>query len=416
MSKPNPNRVCRFVSLPAAIVLSILIVTPSSAASADGFVHTQGTRLVDGQGKPLMLRGTNLGNWLVQEGYMFKLEHGPQSSREIESLTNELIGPDAAAKFWNEYRDRYITRDDIQFIKQAGFNSIRVPFHYKFFLADDAEGFRLLDRVIAWSQEAGLYVILDMHCAPGGQTGTNIDDSWGYPWIYDSPEEQQLAVEIWKRIARHYRGSKTVLGYDLLNEPIPPYPELKKYNPALEPLYRKIVAGVREVDPNHVVILGGAQWDSNFDVFGAPFDSNVMYNLHKYWIPPVKDSIQPYLDFRQRYKVPLWMSESGENTDEWIAQFVQVLNDNQVGWAFWPYKKMDSTSSPVSFDRPAHWDEIIEFAQLPSGTGEAEHRIAKRPPQDHTQAAFAELLEKIELRNCRRNSGYLKALGMITPQ
>ena len=95
-----------------------------------------------------MLRGTNLGNWLVQEGYMFKLEHGPQSSREIESLTNELIGPDAAAKFWNEYRDRYITRDDIQFIKQAGFNSIRVPFHYKFFLADDAEGFRLLDRVL----------------------------------------------------------------------------------------------------------------------------------------------------------------------------------------------------------------------------------------------------------------------------
>ena len=397
----------------AAFLMFLLL--PNILIAQSGFVHTQGGQLVDGQGHVLMLRGTNLGNWLVREGYMFHFDDGPQSTREIEALTNELLGPDAARKFWHDYMDRYVSRDDIQFIKQAGFNSIRIPLHYKYFLPGDDEGFALLDRVIGWSREAGLYVILDMHCAPGGQTGTNIDDSWGYPWIYDDPQAQQLTVDIWKRIAAHYRDSTTVLGYDLLNEPIPHYPQLQVYNKQLEPLYRKIVAGVREVDPNHVVILGGAQWDTNFAVFGPPFDKNVMYNLHKYWMPPVKDAVQPYIDFRERYHVPLWMSESGENTDTWVAQFVQVLEQNQIGWAFWPYKKMDATSSPVSFNRPIYWDEIVAFAKLPGGTGQAEKRIAQRPPQAHMTAAFADLLDKIELRNCRTNDGYLKALGMSPP-
>ncbi len=393
----------------------MFLLLPQILVAQSGFVHTQGNQLVDGQGRVLMLRGTNLGNWLVREGYMFHFDDGPQSTREIEALTNELLGPTAAQKFWRDYMDSYVTRDDIQFIKRAGFNSIRIPFHYKYFLPGDDEGFALLDRVIGWSREAGLYVILDMHCAPGGQTGTNIDDSWGYPWIYDDPEAQQLTVDIWKRIAAHYRDSTTVLGYDLLNEPIPQYPQLQGYNKDLDPLYRKIVAGVREVDRNHVVILGGAQWDTNFAVFGPPFDKNVMYNLHKYWMKPVKEEIQPYLDFRDRYHVPIWMSESGENTDAWVAQFVQLLEQNQVGWAFWPYKKMDATSSPVSFSRPIYWDEIVTFAKLPGGTGEAEKRIAKRPPQEHITAAFADLLDKVQLRNCRTNEGYLKALGMASP-
>src|SRR5271170_3485503 len=171
----------------------MLLVLPQILIAQSGFVHAQGGQLVDGHGQVLMLRGTNLGNWLVREGYMFHFDDGPQSTREIEALTNELLGPDAARKFWRDYMDRYVTRDDIQFIKQAGFNSIRIPFHYKYFLAGDDEGFALLDRVIGWSREAGLYVILDMHCAPGGQTGTNIDDSWGYPSIYGSASPHTIA-------------------------------------------------------------------------------------------------------------------------------------------------------------------------------------------------------------------------------
>jgi len=394
-------------------IVTLALTIPAHGADR-GFVRTSGPLLVDGQGHTLNLRGTSLGNWMVPEGYMFRLEKGPQSGREIDALVSELIGPVAATQFWHDYREHSITHADIQFLHSVGFNSLRIPIDYRFFTPSNDEGFTLLDRAIGWAQEAGLYIVIDMHAAPCGQTGTNIDNSWGYPWLFESPECQQQTIDIWKRIASHYRDSKTVLGYDLLNEPIPHFPQLQIYNARLEPLYRRIVAGIREVDPHHVVILGGAQWDTNFNVFGPPFDSNVMYTFHKYWMAPEQAAIQPYLDFRERYHVPIWLGESGENTDDWVSQFRQLLEKNQVGWAFWPYKKMEATSAPVTFKRPRYWDEIVAFAQNRAGTGDAEKQIARRPPMDHIHAAFDDLLENIRFENCRQNAGYLKALG-LTP-
>jgi endoglucanase len=394
------------------LVFLLFLALVCGAQAESRFVHAQGKFLVDPAGHKLLLRGTNLGNWLVQEGYMFRLEKGPQSAREIEAMVNELIGPTDADKFWHQYRDLYITRKDIDFIAKQGFNTIRIPFHYRFFVPGNDEGFALVDRVAGWAKEDGLYVILDMHCAPGGQTGANIDDSWGYPWLYEDEASQRQAMDIWKRIAEHYRNNPTVLGYDLLNEPIPTYPKLQQYNSKLEPIYKKLVSAVRSVDPNHVVILGGAQWDTNFSVFGPPFDKNMMYTFHKYWMPPVQDAVKPYVEFRDKYNVPIWMGESGENTDEWISQFRKVLDDDEISWTFWPYKKMEATSSPVTFARPEHWDEIVAYAARHAGMGDTEKSIAVRPSLEDSRAAFQDLLVKIRFENAQPNEGYLKALGV----
>ena len=62
-----------------------------------------------------------------------------------------------------------------------------------------------------------------MHDAPGGQTGDNIDDSYAYPWLMENAENQKQFIEIWTRIAKKYANNTTVLGYDLLNEPIAHY-------------------------------------------------------------------------------------------------------------------------------------------------------------------------------------------------
>lgn len=386
----------------------------SSLHAQSGYVRTDGKYLVTPGGETLLLRGINLGNWLVPEGYMFGFEGGPAAAHEIEAFFNELIGPVAAETFWREYRDQYITRRDIEFLRKAGFNSVRVPIHYKLFVAGGS-GFELLDRLLGWCRAAGMHVIIDLHCAPGGQTGSNIDDSWGYPWLYESPQDQQLTIDLWKRIASHYRDDPTLLGYDLLNEPIPHYPRLQKYNSQLEPLYRRIASAVREADPNHVLILGGAQWDSNFKVFGPPFDRNVVYTFHKYWTDPTQDVIQQYLDFRDRYHVPIWMSESGENSDEWIEKFVHTLEKNEVGWCFWPYKKMKQASCVAAIEKPVHWDEITAYAKMPGNTGDSEKRIAARPSLENSREALQDLLQKIRFEKCRINTGYLKALGLTIP-
>jgi endoglucanase len=404
-----------------ALSVSVSYGAPAPSAApgaAHGFVHTRGEELVDGNGRPLLLRGINLGNWFEVEGYMFDFENGPQAPHEIEDLTSELLGPAKAADFWREWRENYITEADMDRIKKDGFNSVRVPLHWKFFDSDDAEGFRLIDRLLGWAQKDGIYVILDLHCAPGGQTGENIDDGTGYPWLYSSAEAQEHTVAVWRRIAKRYANNPTVLGYDLLNELLASFPKLKQFYPDLEPVYRKIATGIRGVDKNHVLILGGAQWDTDFSVYSGPFDDpNMMYTVHKYWTKTTDVSvIQPYLDLRSKYHVPIWLGESGENTDDWIRGFRETLDANRVGWAFWTYKRQDTTRSVVTFDRPVHWDEIVAFAKLPRDTANAEKRLAARPPQADIDAAFADLLTKIRFANERENPGYLQALGLTQAQ
>jgi endoglucanase len=410
-------------------VLAIWTAAPWSSLKAQpgqtGFVHTQGSELVDGAGHPLMLRGTNLGNWLEPEGYMFHFgDNGPTSPREIEDYFDELIGPQQAKTFWQQYRDVYITKADIDLLQSTGMNSVRVPIHYKFFTAGNDEGLRLLDRAVAWAKADGLYVVIDMHMAPGGQTGTNIDDSYGYPWLYDSPADQQELIAIWKRIADHYHDEPTVLGYDLLNEPIPHFPQLQKYNSQLEPLYKRIAAAIREVDTRHVLILGGAQWDTNFSVFGPPFDSNVIYQLHLYefntpWNPATaaetERKLGKYVAFRDKYHVPIWLGESGENDDDWVKNFRLLLEKDNIGWCFWPYKKMDATSSIVSIARPDHWDEIVKYSSERQGVGNSEKQLGLRPSPEIAAAALNQLLENVKLAKCRVNTGYVEALGLTVP-
>jgi aryl-phospho-beta-D-glucosidase BglC (GH1 family) len=393
------------------LLLPLVLLALMSAGSAQ-FAHTDHKQIVDDAGKAILLRGIGLGNWLVPEGYMWLFKGGPQSPGEIRALLLELLGPEGSTAFWKKYRENYITREDIALLHRAGFNTIRVPLHYSFFETDDAEGFELLDRLIDWSRAEGLYVVLDLHAAPGGQTGTNIDDSPGYPWLFQSPQEQEHLIAIWRRLATHYGNEPVVLGYDLLNEPIPPFPKLKPLNSSLEPLYKKLSAEIRKIDAHHILFLGGAQWDGDFSIFGKPFDANVAYTFHKYWTAPDQSVIQQYIDFRERYDVPIWLGESGENTDEWIAQFVKVLETNNIGWAFWPYKKMGKSSAVVNIIPPADWEKIVEFAKLPRGTAHAEERLNARPEQETITRAFDQLLDNIRLQRCRVNDGYLKALGM----
>jgi endoglucanase len=398
----------------------ILLLTLAASASSYGqarFVTTRGQELIDKNGKPLLLKGINLGNWLLPEGYMFKFKTA-NSPRLIQTVINELVGEDEGRRFWKAYQQNYITREDIRFIKRSGFNSVRVPFSYRLFVTEampaklEGEGYRLLDDVVAWCRQENLYVILDMHAAPGGQTGDNIDDSWGYPFLFESAESQDLIVNIWRKLAARYRNEPTVIGFDLLNEPIAHYFDAAKLNPKLEPLYRRIVAAIRTVNRNHVIFLGGAQWNTNFKVFGPPFDSKLVYTFHKYWMDVNQEAIQEYVDFRDKNNVPVWMGESGENTDEWIGSFRTLLERNNIGWCFWPYKKLDATSCIASINPPEDWDAIVDFANGPRSTFEEVRK--HRPAKEIAQRALSNYLERIKFANCRVNPGYLKALGVAT--
>ena len=386
-------------------------------AAPEDFVRIEGCDLIRPDGRKLFIRGTNLGNWLNPEGYMFGFGR-TNSARHIDEMFRQIAGPDFADAFWQQFKDNYITRADIEFIASTGANTVRLPFHYKLFTDEDymgltsaQDGFARIDSAVRWCRDCGLYLILDMHDVPGGQTGDNIDDSYGYPWVFESGPSRRLFCDIWRKIAAYYRDEPVILGYELMNEPIAPYFEnMARLNAALEPLYKEAVAAIREVDPNHLVLLGGAQWNGNFEPFADwTFDDKIFYTCHRYGGEPTPEAIASIIAFRDRTGLPMYMGEIGHNTDEWQAAFCRTLVENNIGYTFWPYKKLGA-SSFVGFSAPEGWDAVVAFAEAPRGSY-AEIRAA-RPDQQKAREALTAFVESCKFENCTPRKGYIRSLGL----
>ncbi len=388
--------------------------------STDRFIQVDGPNLIKPDGEKFFIQGINLGNWLNPEGYMFLFGAEASSYRLINEAFCEIVGPDFTKQFWKEFKTNYISEEDIKYIKQTGMNSIRIPFHYKLFTNEDymgldtsQDGFEFIDQVVEWCRQQNLYVILDMHDAPGGQTGDNIDDSYGYPWLMEDEASKAEFCTIWKDIAAHYANDTIILGYDLLNEPIAHY-FMKDYahlNDSLEPLYKRCVETIRTVDKNHIILLGGAQWNGNFSMFkDSKFDNKLMYTCHRYWCDTLQTNILDFVQFRDSVNLPMYMGETGENTNEWIAGWTRLLERNNIGWHYWPYKKMVPNSCMMTIPTPENWDLIVEY------TKQDRSSFAKireqRPAQNVVKKAMLDLLKNMKFANCIKNEGYIMALGM----
>ncbi|MEV4639891.1 cellulase family glycosylhydrolase [Actinoplanes sp. NPDC049548] len=365
-----------------------------------GHIRTRGAEIVDASGRPLLLRGVGLGNWLLPEGYMWRFGDGLASPRQIEARIARLIGADAAADFWKRFRDVFVAEDDIARIAALGFDHVRLPINSRVVITDDgellAEGFALIDKLIDWCARHGLWVLLDLHGAPGGQTGTNIDDSpHGKPELFMEERYRRLTVRLWREIARRYRGNPTVLGYDLLNEPLPEQWQ-HVYPRELIELYTELTAAIREVDPDHLIMYEGPQWATDVSVFTEVLDPNSVLQFHRYWCAPERASIDDYLRARDRLGVPIYMGEGGENTPEWIYTATRLYEQHGIGWNFWPWKKLGTRTSPVSARVPDGWERIAD-------------------PADDVDAATAQrlldtMLDNVALDRCEVRDDVLNAL------
>ncbi len=404
------------VLLALAQACAYAVAADLSHEQANGFVAARGPDLLGPDGVPLHLRGISLANWLLPEGYMFGFDTAT-SPRQIRQVFSELLGEEATNTFWSQWREQFISADDVSDLKRMGVNLIRVPFDYRDFTPEEYpdvwvdRGFRYIDHVVDWSARNGLFVLLDMHAAPCGQTGSNIDNSYGDHHLYDDQRCVERMSRIWRRIAEHYANSAAVIGYELLNEPAP-FVEGKKLNvTSLNEIYEKVSAAIREVDTNHALFLQGANWGSAFKNFErASHIRGAIYVFHYYWSKPVEKGIRKFLDVRDRLKVPVVMGESGENTDRWIGKFRRLLERHRIGWLFWPYKKMNSSSSIRTYRAPRYWNEIVAYQRLMNAPPSKRHRL--RPKRQHVLSALNELLESVKLQNSRVNAGFVSALGL----
>lgn len=333
----------------------------------------------------------------------------------------QLAGPDFAREFWQKFKDTYITAEDIAFIKNTGANTIRLPFNYKLFTNEDymgkndaSEGFRMIDKVIEWCKLYGLNLILDMHDCPGGQTGDNIDNGYAYPWLFESEPSQKLFCDIWKAIALRYKEEPVILGYELMNEPIATTfsKEIQSMlNNKLEPLYKRVTQAIRSVDQNHIILLGGAQWNGNFTPFTDwTFDSKIMYTCHRYGGEPTKAAIQNIIDFRDKTHLPMYMGEIGHNTAQWQKDFCKTMRDANIGYTFWPYKKIEN-SCMMGIEKPEEWDSVIvKFSEADRSSFNAIRKA--RPDQQKAKHLLMQFIENSHNTNCIPQKEYIKSMGL----
>lgn len=369
-----------------------------------GFLKADGQKLVNGDGNEIVLRGVGFGSWLLPEGYMWRFPDQGDRPRRIERMITELIGEEKSKQFWEAYFERYTAEDDIRQIAAEGFNSVRVPINARL-LVEDGEPIKihehhlqLIDNVIDWCEAHRLYVILDLHGAHGGQTGTNIDDSeHDLPELFTIARNQELTVALWRMLAERYKDKWIVAGFDLLNEPLPNW--FSEYNGQVMSLYREIVKAIREVDDRHMIILEGVHWSTDWSIFGEKLDDNVMLQFHKYWNNPDTESIQVYLDKREEWNVPIFMGEGGENNKDWYAGAFRMFEDHDISWNFWTWKKMDTDNSPCSINMPADWQQLIDYLQ-----GGA------KPDEETAQRILWEYLDNLSLDRCTYHPEVVRSL------
>ena len=371
---------------------------------ANGILRTSGKKIVDANGTEIIFKGIGLGGWLVPEGYMFNMSGFANSPTEIKNKIIGLVGEANSEIIYDKFRKTFITEADVDSIASWGFNNIRMPMHYELLTPRNEpyvyteSGFALIDSLIIWCKKNDIYLILDLHAAPGGQSAEPISDyDSRYPSLWESEENKARTIDLWREIASRYVNEETIAGYDLLNEPAW---DLGSMNFDLRALYMDITDAIRTVDTNHIVYIEGNWFATTFTGLTPTWDDNMVYSFHKYWSDVTTSSIQSYLTIRNNYNVPLWMSESGENSNSWFRDFVKLLDENNIGWSWWTIKKLDAISPLASVKIAPQFQTLLNYW---NGND-------TKPSVDYAMAALTLQIENFKIKNCDKKEDVIDAL------
>ena len=358
------NQVMKYMIF-SYMLIGILNQACSSVKNNEmGRLRVEGKEIVNNQG-PFLIKSIGTGNWMIQEGYMMQsTDAGIGTHTEFRTKLEQEIGEERTTEFYHDWLDNHMTKADLDSIKAWGFNAIRPALHYKWFtlpIQDEPvsgqhtwvnAGFEKLDELMEWAASNQMYVMFDMHGAPGGQgKNSNINDyDENLPSLFEDEANKDKLEALWLKLAQRYKDNPWFGGYDLINEPNWKLGDSgndngcgTENNDELWDLHLRLTKSIRQIDPNNIIYLSGNCWGNNYSSFEnhplSTYDDNTVITFHKYWNQNDQESIQWAVDMREQYNRPLWMSESGENSNQWFADAIHLFESNNIGWSWWPVKK-----------------------------------------------------------------------------
>ena len=381
-------------------VFLFFTVLHSIFLSAQG-LKAEGKKIIDQNGNEVLLRGMGLGGWMLMEGYMMQSSDVADTQHEFRQRLEDLMGVDNTNVFFDKWLENHVTKADIDSLSSWGFNSVRLPMHYNLFTLPIEEesiegentwltkGFTIIDELLQWCEENEVYLILDLHAAPGGQ-GANAaisDYNPDLPSLWESELNKNKTIALWKKLAERYKDEEWIGGYDLLNEV---NWEMENDNEELLNLYKDITTEIRAVDNNHIIFIEGNGFANDFNGLTPPWDDNMVYSFHKYWSENTTESIQWVLDIREENNVPLWMGEAGENSNVWFTDAIELFETNDIGWSWWPMKRIETIVGPYSIDFTDGYKKILSYWR-----GEIE-----KPSSDEAFSIMIDLANKTNSNLC----------------
>jgi endoglucanase len=397
----------RKFSIPGFFCL-LLLCSLSQIAFAQ-YLHRSGKLIVDGANKEIILRGMGLGGWMLQEGYMLETNSFANPQYQIKAKIEALIGETNTNQFYDAWLANHCTKADIDSLAAWGFNSVRLPMHYNLFtLPVEKEsvpgsqtwlekGFAITDSLLRWCAANQMYLILDLHAAPGGQgkDAAISDYDTSKPSLWESEANQQKTIALWRKLADRYKNETWIGGYDLINETNWAFEGSnvngcdETNNAPLKKLLADITTAIRQVDTNHIIFIEGNCWANNHNGLLPFSDSNTVLSFHKYWNYNDQGSIAGFINLQNQYNVPLWLGESGENSNVWFRNAIKLMEDNHIGWAWWPLKKVSSVVNPATVVKNDGYQQLLDYWK----------NGGQKPSEAFAKSALMQLAENLKIQN-----------------
>ena len=348
-------------------ITGITQVSAREALGSNDFLKVNGTQIrkQKGKGDVVYLRGTNAGGWLVQENWMNPTNASDQKTM-MTTLANRF-GTSKRDELVSTYENNYWTTQDFDNCAEMGMSVIRLPFTYMNLCDDNgnlkSNAFDRLDWFVQNCSQRGMYVILDMHGAFGSQNGMDhsgeINDG---KQLYYNQSNKDKTLNLWKKIAEHFKGNPAVAAYDILNEP--GIKAAATYSLHWD-FYNEIYNTIRSKDSNHIIIMESC-WDA--DNLPRPSQygwTNVAYEYHYYpWSAQnSSDAQKSYFSSKvsdianHNYGVPTFVGEFTcfEQAEGWKAA-MSTFNSQGWHWTTWSYKVTGNSSWGIYNHNPEKVD------------------------------------------------------------
>lgn len=319
------------------------------------FLQVRDGQLVNGEGETVVLRGVNLGGWLIQESWMCPVNGEDRKWANLDTLKllEGRFTEEETQKLLDTYQDNWITEVDIGNIANLGCNVVRVPFWYRNFMKDEQgtwltedldenPGIRRLDWIIDMAEKYDMYVILDMHGCPGGQSMDHCCGTLCENRLYTDEQCLQTMETLWVTLAKRYCDRAAVAAYDIMNEPQNNggYRGINSYDPwkstsweLSNAVYDRMIKAIRAVDANHVITVEGIWRLSNLPDPAQMGWTNMMYQLHLY-----DDE-----DGFRTWAADLAVKAKEYDVAAYVGEFQNmagpgICNEYGISWTTWTYK------------------------------------------------------------------------------